>query len=350
MLTPRILPVCGLQQHDCAKHVVLRHLAFANKVVIIDEVHAADVYMREYLKRALEWLGSYRVPVILLSATLPSEQRVALATAYQSGEQAYGNLVGDIGYPVITVCQPSGVQTIDVEDTSAPTVVEISQLRDDEDALVDLLSELLAEGGCAGVVRNTVGRAQETARLLSARFPGEVTLVHSRFLAQHRSDLEADLVEQLGPQGSRPARRIVVGTPVIEQSLDIDFDVMISDLAPIDLLFQRMGRLHRHCSTFRPERVREPRFFVTGVVDWASEPPEPITASSRIYSDVLLIRTLAVLRDYWAGGTVELPRDIAELVQLAYGENVPIPETWARPDPTPLGPTDFVTRASLGIS
>ncbi|MFZ2175489.1 MAG: CRISPR-associated helicase Cas3', partial [Rhodococcus sp. (in: high G+C Gram-positive bacteria)] len=312
-----------------AKHVVLRHLAFANKVVIIDEVHAADVYMREYLKRALEWLGSYRVPVILLSATLPSEQRVALVTAYQSGEQACGDLVGDIGYPVITVCQPSGVQTIDVEDTSAPTVVEISQLRDDEDALVDLLSELLAEGGCAGVVRNTVGRAQETARLLSARFPGEVTLVHSRFLAQHRSDLEADLVEQLGPQGSRPARRIVVGTQVIEQSLDIDFDVMISDMAPIDLLFQRMGRLHRHRSTVRPELVRSPRFFVTGVVDWASEPPEPITASSRIYSDVLLIRTLAVLRDRWSGGTVELPRDIAELVQLAYGENVPIPETWA---------------------
>lgn len=312
-----------------AKHVMLRHLAFANKVIIVDEVHAADTYMREYLKRSLEWLGAYGVPVVLLSATLPSEQRVALVQAYQSGKDAHEHLMGDIGYPVITVCQASGVEAISVEDTSAPKTVGVVQLDDELDSLVELLTDLLADGGCAGIVRNTVGRAQETARVLAEQFPDDVTLVHSRFLAQHRSDLEAALVKQLGPNGQRPARRIVVGTQVIEQSLDIDFDVMISDLAPIDLLFQRMGRLHRHSSTVRPERVRDPRFFVTGVVNWASDLPVPITASSRIYTDVLLVRTLAVLRERWCVGSVELPRDIAELVQLAYGENVPIPQTWA---------------------
>lgn len=312
-----------------AKHVVLRHLAFANKVIIVDEVHAADTYMREYLKRALEWLGAYGVPVILLSATLPSAHRVALVQAYQSGKDTHDHLVGDIGYPVITVCQAAGVEAISVDDTSAPQTVGVVQLDDELDTLVELLTDVLADGGCAGIVRNTVGRAQDTARVLAQHFPGEVTLVHSRFLAQHRSDLEAELVTQLGPNGSRPSRRIVVGTQVIEQSLDIDFDVMISDLAPIDLLFQRMGRLHRHRSTVRPERVREPRFFVAGVVDWAAEPPEPITASSKIYSAVLLIRTLAALRGRWCGGSVELPRDIAELVQLAYGEEVPIPQAWA---------------------
>lgn len=311
-----------------AKHVVLRHLALSNKVVIVDEVHAADVYMREYLERALEWLGSYRIPVILLSATLPSEQRAALVKAYQSGEEAGEILSGNIGYPVITVCESRQVRPMGVDDNSAPVAVHISQLDDELGALVDVLSELLAEGGCAGIVRNTVGRAQDTARVLAEQFPGEVTLVHSRFLAKHRSDLETELVEQLGPNGLRPRRRIVVGTQVIEQSLDIDFDVMISDLAPIDLLFQRMGRLHRHRSTRRPERVRQPRFIVTGVVDWTAELPEPIAASSTIYSEALLIRTLAVLRDRWDYGTVELPRDIARLVQLAYSEEIPLPDPW----------------------
>ncbi|MGL4306371.1 MAG: CRISPR-associated helicase Cas3' [Mycobacteriaceae bacterium] len=312
-----------------AKHVALRHLAFTNKVVIVDEVHATDVYMSVYLHRALEWLGAYNVPVILLSATLPSDQRIQLVQAYETGQKCkreHPDLVGDIGYPLITVCTRENIIAKPVSSSGQSKKVVIRRLNDENAELITLLTEQLAEGGCVGIIRNTVGRAQELARVLEQHFPGEVVLLHSRFIAKHRSDLEAQLVKELGPNGSRPFRHIVVGTQVIEQSLDIDFDVMISDLAPIDLLFQRMGRLHRHVRDSRPEWLQAPQFFITGVQDWSSEPPKPIAVSESIYSSVLLLRCLAVLENC---DQVELPLDIAKLVQAAYSENLSFPDSWA---------------------
>jgi CRISPR-associated endonuclease/helicase Cas3 len=336
-----------------SRHLVLRHLALANKVVVIDEVHAADDYMRVYLTRALHWLGAYRVPTILLSATLPGEQRRELVQAYDSGRRAagrfrgpnpgsqvYDTLDGDIGYPVIVSSTGASPGVHPVGDAGRRTTVRMERFADDEEALVRELGAVLGEGGCVGIVRNTVQRAQDTADLLAQHFGTDtVELLHSRFIAVDRHAKERELVETLGPQDvveaagkSRPLRRIVVGTQVIEQSLDVDFDLLLTDLAPVDLLLQRIGRLHRHPRGIdevdRPASVRIPRCLVTGVQDWAVEPPKAVRGSVAVYGQDRLLRAASSLRRVWTSGCLELPADIAALVQHSYDSRHEPPPGW----------------------
>lgn len=252
------------------KHVVLRQLAMANKVVIVDECHAYDAYMREYLKMALEWLGSTRTPVILLSATLPESQREEMAKAYLKGwrnsklelpseakrggiqelkrrqlaaknEKVYVNepkLVQERGissvhkvssaYPVLTYTSDTEIKHMDVKPSGRSMNVRCQIVDDSDEALISLLDRLLEDGGCVGVICDTVGRAQHAAKLLSDYFGSEyVKLTHSRFMDIDRMSNEAELRQLLGPDstvgnGERPQRMIVVGTQVLEQSLDMD--------------------------------------------------------------------------------------------------------------------------------
>ena len=312
-----------------ARHLMLRHLALASKVVVVDEVHAADDYMREYLKRSLEWLAAYKVPVIMLSATLPSSQRLAYAEAYARGlstELGSSGALNTHAYPALFGVHPDGrvqVTTPSVESGQQP--VGVVRFDDDDEALCELLSELLAGGGCAAIVRNTVRRAQHTARLLREHFNGDVLLLHSGFVAQHRADLENQLLRELDRVGKeRRQKRIVVATQVIEQSLDVDFDVMVSDLAPVDLLMQRIGRLHRH-KRDRPARLQAPTLFVTGVVDWGETVPTPVEESKHVYEPYDLLRSIAVL---YHRDTLTLPGDIATVVQAAYADPFEPPDGW----------------------
>ncbi|WP_436701137.1 CRISPR-associated helicase Cas3' [Nocardioides sp. BYT-33-1] len=327
-----------------AKHLALRHLAFAGKVVIIDEAHAADDYMRTYLVRALEWLAAYRVPVILMSATLPHSQRQELADAYRRGCGAVPVAVPeDAPYPAVTTVDRNGLALVPSPDDAAPEAertVEMVCLDDELDSLGSMLAGQLADGGCAAVIRNTVGRAQDTARFLRERFPDlDVVLIHSRFVATHRAEREASLRDALGPDpAQRPARQVVVGTQVLEQSLDLDFDLMVTDLAPVDLVLQRVGRLHRHRrgadETDRPALLRAPRLYLTGVQGWQeSGVPAPAGGSRAVYPLSLLLRSAAVLGiGPDRPTTLTLPTDIRPLVERAYLFNeVPGPESW-RPD------------------
>ncbi len=312
-----------------SRYLVLRHLGLAGKVVVLDEVHAADDVMRAHLIRVLEWLGAYGVPVIALSATLPPAQRRQFVEAYARGAGAVlggAELLERAAYPSVTTVSRGGEVTAFAPNLAAvPRRVGVMRIDDDLATLVTVLEDALAGGGRAVVIRNTVGRAQETARALRGAFPGDVVLAHSRFVAQHRADLEQSLLADLGP-GDKPraGRRIVVATQVVEQSLDIDFDVMVTDLAPVDLLLQRVGRLHRH-ERARPAAVAVPRLYIAGVQDWAAAVPEPVAASTRVYRRRDLLRALAVLdgRD-----SVSLPGDIAALVREAYAEDFAAPPGW----------------------
>jgi CRISPR system Cascade subunit CasA len=315
-----------------SRHLALRHLALAGKVVIIDEVHAYDACMSTYLERALEWLAAYRVPVILLSATLPAARRKALACAYAGADTALTDLPAD-AYPLLTtVSRDGGTRFIHPPAAAGRrTDIRIEALDDDLTALADRLEAELEGGGCALVVRNTVDRVQEAAERLRERFGEErVTVTHSRFTAADRARKDAELLSRFGPDGARPEdKHIVVASQVVEQSLDIDFDLLATDLAPVDLMLQRMGRLHRHPRE-RPVRLRAPQCLVTGT-DWATDPPEPVRGSVGVYEGRhLLLRTLAVLRPYLhEGRPLRLPEDISPLVQAVYGDEPVGPEGWA---------------------
>lgn len=334
-----------------SRHLMLRHLGLAGKVVILDELHAYDTYMNSYLTKVVTWLGTYRVPVIALSATLPAERRRALLEAYRRGwskaqRESSGqvlldedaDLEGDIGYPVLTWSADGQVSTRVVEPSGRSTEVSIDVLGgtadDDLEELTVLLHEALREGGCAVVIRNTVRRVLQTARRLEQDFPGEVMVAHSRFTAADRMRKDSELLDCFGPPEravQRPERRIVVASQVIEQSLDVDFDLMITDLAPMDLVLQRMGRLHRHQrgeqQSGRPPNLRRAQTYLSGV-DFAQEPPELETASARnIYGRYWLLRSAAVLQPH-LGSTVVLPDDIAPLVQHVYGADHVGPEQW----------------------
>ncbi|MFJ1746395.1 type I-E CRISPR-associated protein Cse1/CasA [Streptomyces sp. NPDC088116] len=322
-----------------SRHLALRHLAVAGKVVIIDEVHAYDAYMNAYLDRVLEWLAAYRVPVVLLSATLPADRRRELAAAYagESGTASVGSGgdsmdVPEDAYPLITAVAP-GLPAVTATPAAASgrrTEVVLEKLDDDLSLLVLRLENELRHGGCALVVRNTVDRVLEASERLREHFGADaVTVAHSRFLAADRARKDTELRERFGPNGDRPTGpHIVVASQVVEQSLDIDFDLLVTDLAPVDLMLQRMGRLHRHPRR-RPAGLRQARCLVTGS-NWQSDPPEPVRGSLGVYQGPhTLLRTLAVLGPHLAGAPLVLPDHISPLVQSAYGDGPVGPAHWA---------------------
>ncbi len=319
-----------------SKHLALRHLGLANKVIILDECHAYDAYMSSYLDLVLSWLGAYHVPVVVLSATLPPHRRKELLQAYQEGYQGKQKkqylsirdhsvrrletpLVSsenvsseEDAYPLISYTD--GRETREEKPSPSGRRLEVRMEVMQGDSLLDWLEELLSDGGCVGIIRNTVKQAQETAAALEKKFGTAcVRLLHSRFLASARMQKEKDLRDCLGPRASqRPKQLIVVGTQVMEQSLDVDFDVLFTDICPMDLLLQRLGRLHRHDrKALRPEKLREPRCFLMGIEGAASFD----SGSVAVYGRYLLLKTKAFLPS-----VIHMPTDIVRLVRQAYEE------------------------------
>ncbi|WP_331739431.1 CRISPR-associated helicase Cas3' [Streptomyces sp. NBC_01187] len=345
-----------------SRHLALRHLALAGKVVVVDEAHAYDAYMNSYLDVVLSWLGAYRVPVVVLSATLPARRRRELAEAYagtgpgREGVEGFAVLEEARGYPLLACVAPgSAPRVVTPQPSGRGTEVVMERCPDDVEVLADRLEAELADGGCALVVRNTVERVLEAASRLRRRFgEGCVTVAHARFVDLDRAAKEADLLARFGPPrtsaGCRPeGPHIVVATQVVEQSLDIDFDLLVTDLCPVDLLLQRLGRVHRHPrggeeQRGRPPGLRTARCLVTGV-EWSASPPVPVKGSCNVYGEHALLRSLAVLEPFLAGSgemtesagpsgsgkrgkAVRLPEDISALVQSAYGPEEVGPGAW----------------------
>lgn len=248
------------------KHVMLRHLGLAGKVVIIDECHAYDTYMNCYLDRTLEWLGWYKVPVILLSATLPARRRTELVEAYQQKKAAPdAPWETSCGYPLLTWTDGAEVK--------------------------------------------------QTA--ISSDAPGQtVQLFHAQFLMPDRAARENQLMARIGKESTPKERNdlIVVGTQVMEQSLDIDLDVLVTELCPMDLLLQRIGRLHRHHRS-RPAPLQQA---CCAVLDTGEDAFD--AGSEAVYGQWLLWRTRKFLPR-----SIRLPEEISPLVQRVYGWEREIP-------------------------
>jgi CRISPR-associated endonuclease/helicase Cas3 len=302
------------------KHGFVRLMGLANKPIVIDEVHAYDEYMSAIIRRTLRWLGEMNVSVVILSATLPSRARGRLVAAYTGKAcpelpAAYPLVtLARLGEPTVTMCpEPSGRSLI-----VRLEVREVGEQAMDAGVARALL-ESITQGGCAAWIMNTVREAQEAYRLVRewADEDTEVLLFTSRFRMADRRRIERGVLRRFGRDGIRPHKSILIATQVVEQSLDLDFDLMVSHIAPIDLILQRMGRMHRHARV-RPPELEQPRLILTCPADKGDETRWGPTRY--VYDTMVLRLTLEVLQDR---SSISLPADIRQLVEAVYSR---IPE------------------------
>ncbi|MBV9852109.1 MAG: CRISPR-associated helicase Cas3' [Armatimonadetes bacterium] len=315
------------------KHGFLRFLGLNAKTLIVDEVHAYDAYMTTLLCRLLVWCRALEIPVILLSATLSWGQKQQLCRAYAGRDVLPTPSAQDEPYPLLTFVPldagpDAPAQTISV--TPDPSRDRTVALEVHPGALEDpLLTAALAaaqvqDGGCVCVVVNTVVAAQETFRALKDRqrqngLPPDTRLMlfHARFRAETREEIEKEVLRRFGKDAgaNRPRRAILVATSVVEQSLDIDFDVMLSQLAPVDLLLQRSGRVWRHAHHPRHGRPGPALHLLLPTAGRFH-----FGGTGLVYQPELLLRTLDLL---WGRPAFQLPADIRPLIEACYGATEP---------------------------
>jgi CRISPR-associated endonuclease/helicase Cas3 len=346
------------------KHVFVRLFGLAHKTIIIDEVHAYDAYMSTLLERLLEWLAALSSPVIVLSATLPKNRRDALIKAYVKGlgqkfeDDDKLESVGEKDeYPRISYATAKTenkkfhIRHLGFPEHKTKTIY--LEWKDKDTFVDELIAKLKANGGCVAIICNTVKEAQNTFAKLEADefFQGnsnddlpKLDLLHARFRFKDRDEREKRCLKRFGkPKDTkdddedisggakvendddkivRPNCAVLVSTQIIEQSLDLDFDLMISELAPADLLLQRSGRLQRHN---RPERI----LYKNAPTLWVLKPEtdengnllknkqnEPdFGASGIVYDKHILLRSWLKLRNCFQ---IEIPNDIEDLIEDIY--------------------------------
>jgi CRISPR-associated endonuclease/helicase Cas3 len=289
-----------------SKFQALRLLGLHRKVLIVDEVHANDAYMHEILKRVLEFHAALGGSSILLSATLPQRMKQDLVNAFNTGLRAKNESVEQLQqaplteqdvknrrkergvkkqmqrlqetqtqetnnitvqsqeYPLATVFD--GAKIIENKMETRPELVrdvkvevifpeeknnaeENGKLKPFSKKVKEIISEAVKHKRCVCWIRNTVKDAVEAYEELSKTYSHDnLFLFHARFAMCDRLRIENDVLRRFGKQSASKDRagRILIATQVVEQSLDLDFDVLITDLAPMDCIIQRAGRLHRH--------------------------------------------------------------------------------------------------------
>lgn len=306
------------------KFSALRLFALGGKVVVIDEVHSYDPYTSALVDRAVEYLLEVGSTVIVLSATLTRRRRSKLVRAARAKEFHQTE-----AYPLLTKVETGKkkAESIAVEATDTTSLrVEVTFAADEDSDWLSIASVAAGKGACVLVIRNTVALAQEAFRLLKSNcIDGDIEfgLLHSRFPQFQRNDNEDLWMEKLGNgNGVRPEGCILVGTQVLEQSIDIDADLLITDLAPSDLILQRMGRLHRHRRS-RPSGFENAQcIIISPTVDWTADEKEikaAIGPAAYVYSPFVLFQAQRVWREL---GSVSLPADIRGILE----ESERIPE------------------------
>ena len=309
-----------------AKHCGLRLFALAGKVVVCDEVHSYDPYTSKLLDALIKDLLRLGGTVIVLTATLPATRKWELLAAAGAKFLPEGT-----AYPLITTVRTgSDAATMHrVEaDPGMAREVRLVHCPVDDPEIWERATEAAEAGACVLVIRNTVREAQETFRELccARREDGpEVALLHSRFPRWRRDALEGVWLRRLGKSAaqtgdlSRPKGCVLVATQVVEQSVDIDADLLITDLAPTDPLLQRLGRLHRHRANQRPADFTQPQAWIlhpTLTEDRsAPEIKEALGASGKVYPPSTLFRTWQLWRER---GSIRLPEDIRPLLDATY--------------------------------
>jgi CRISPR-associated endonuclease/helicase Cas3 len=309
----------ALQGVVAVKHFFVRRFGLAGKVVILDEIHSYDVYTGTLISQLISELLALRCSVIVLSATLTKVRRQELINA--AGGQA--ELAASLAYPLVTVVKAgSPLVEISIEvPTSRRLKLKTAALS--EEAILAECIERAEAGQHVLYLRNTVAEAQETCRKVKCGVRDthvEVATLHSRFPFYRRQELENEWLQRLGKQRTNDGKgSLLIATQVVEQSVDIDLDFIVSDLAPTDMLLQRMGRLWRHERTDR--KADEPEFWINApVVDrdaTAKILSKAFGKSGLVYAPYVLLRTAEV----FAGReSLALPDQIREVLEATYAE------------------------------
>lgn len=316
------------------KHSFVRSFALAGKVVVLDEVHSYDAYTGTLLDELVRRLRDVGCTVIVLSATLTAARRKALL-----GD---GAPEAD-GYPLLTGIRADG--GVVARPLEAPPSRTVRLRWIDAAAQSPIVAAIeKARAGCNVLcIANTVSTAQEWFRTLKSEMvPGEfpVGLLHAKFTSRDRERLEEEWMAKLGKPdregraSTRPHGSILVSTQIVEQSVDIDADWMLSELAPADMLLQRLGRLWRHERPGRP--IAEPELAVV----CAAMPPDDLSALPTrtkelepvfgrgvwVYAPYVLLCTFEELRKR---ESIAIPDDIRGLLEAVYSDAVPETEPHA---------------------
>lgn len=303
------------------KHFFLKLLGLAGKTIIIDEVHAYDVYMQHILHRMLQWLKAIDCHVILLSATLPTSFRNAFLKSWgcvvkEKSDYEIPN------YPAILKITNGELQKEDGFSTRMRNTINLFRISSNPQLIAVKALELANSGATIAVICNTVRRAQAIYQKIEELNINEIelTLFHAGFMHKHRVEIENYVKRRFGNKRKPKEPAILVATQVVEQSLDLDFDVMISDLAPVDLLLQRAGRVHRHKSIERPECCEKLLFY------WACDDTKPgelpsfrdigiFGTQNDIYDTFTLYKTYCLLI---SSKTWNLPEDYRFIIDTVY--------------------------------
>lgn len=329
------------------KHHFVRLWGLMNRVVILDEVHAYDVYTSGLLQALLRWLRTLGSSVIIMTATLPRSRRNELLKAWGPKDEKCLNLGP---YPRVALLSGENLVGIRHIEFRKRTEVQLERVPVEEESLANELITRLP--GAVGAIVNTVDRAQNLYRAFGegecltlkslvdhlGKGPDQgpwpeirdqteekeewivgkvlpdgtlIFLLHARFPAEERALREAVALALFGKYGPRPEKTILVATQVAEQSLDLDFDLLYTDLAPMDLIFQRAGRLHRHARE-RPEEHQSP------VLLWSY--PHNLDFDTplywhRVYEDFVLLSTWLALKER---KVLVLPENLEPLLDEVY--------------------------------
>lgn len=316
----------ALQGVVAVKHFFVRRFGLAGKVVILDEVHSYDIYTGTLVAALVRELVNLRCSVIILSATLTADRRKDLLR-----EAGVTETESPQAYPLVTAGVNGACRHIAPEWKPRPPIKLRTAIIPEQETIAELIRR--AEAGQHVLwIRNTVIEAQASFREVSnAAREGRtlVGLLHSRFPFHRRSELEDEWLELLGRyRPSHGPGTILIATQVVEQSVDIDLDFMVSDLAPTDMLLQRMGRLWRH---ERPHRAAAAPEFWVRLPELPDEADgaalkKALGRSARVYAPYVLLRTMDVWR---TRHLLRLPADIRPLLEATYAEpDSTEPEAW----------------------
>lgn len=332
-------------------HNFLGMAALSNKVVLIDEVHAYDAYTTRIVKQLLWFCGWWGSPVVLMSATLTADQRAELIEHWHAGAE---DRVADPEVSAVT--SPMSWNVTWSQDTVGPREVELSlvtrgrgplrveHIGDAPAVIVVRVAGLVGQSGTALVVLNTRERAKAVRDELKAHFANadrRPELIH--FDGDHqgaeRRAIKERIDAHLGKDSPETRHAVVVGTQVLEHGMDLDADVLISDLCPIDLLFQRAGRLHRHERIGRPSHLSAPKLFVADVDPAERQARTPSRRTSlgftagvaSVYKPWILGRTRVLLQGTLRKGKWNPLREIGKQIHRVYVSSESfVEEGWER--------------------